>query len=110
MEEHAFFLLVSKRMSNFNNDVNDALVVAGTQLDASFGYTTAQEGRALGSALEAMQRVADSGELAIDLVAYPDVLEVDDVHSSSSYTNHYRVGGVKLTIDGSPQGKTAWLT
>ena len=110
MEEYAFFLLVSKMMSNFNNDVNDALVVAGTQLGASFGYTTVQEGRAMGSALEAMQRVADSGRLAIDLVAYPDVLEVDDVHPSRTYSNHYRVGGAKLTIDGSPQGKTAWLT
>jgi hypothetical protein len=27
-----------------------------------------------------------------------------------SYLNHYRVGGVKLVLDGSPQGKTAWLT
>jgi len=57
-----------------------------------------------------MQRVADSGKLAIDLVAYPDVLEVEDVHPAMTYTNRYRVGGVKLTIDGSPQGKTAWLT
>jgi predicted amidohydrolase YtcJ len=110
MEEYAFFVLASKLMSNFDNDVNDALVVAGTQLGASFGYTTIQEGRAMDSALEAMQRVAGSGRLAIDLVAYPDVLEVDDVHPSRAYSNHYRVGGVKLTIDGSPQGKTAWLT
>ena len=64
----------------------------------------------MGTGLEAMKRVADSGELAIDLVAYPDVLEVDDVHPTGNYTNRFRVGGVKLTIDGSPQGKTAWLT
>jgi hypothetical protein len=110
MEEYAFFLMVSKLMSNFNNDVNDALVVAGTQLAASFGYTTAQEGRAMGTGLEAMKRVADSNKLAIDLVAYPDVMEVDDINPSRSYTNHFRIGGAKLTIDGSPQGKTAWLT
>ena len=24
--------------------------------------------------------------------------------------NHYRIGGVKLTLDGSPQGRTAWRT
>lgn len=110
MEEYAFFLLVSKLMSSFDNDVNDALVVAGAKLDASFGYTTAQEGRAMGSALEAMKRVADSGKLPIDLVAYPDILEVDDIKPAMQYTNRYRVGGSKLTIDGSPQGKTAWLT
>ena len=77
---------------------------------ASFGYTTAQEGRAIGPGLEAMKRVADSGRLAIDLVAYPDILEVDTIKPAMHYTNNYRVGGVKLTIDGSPQGKTAWLT
>ena len=27
-----------------------------------------------------------------------------------SYTDHFRLGGVKLTFDGSPQGKTAFLT
>jgi predicted amidohydrolase YtcJ len=29
---------------------------------------------------------------------------------SRRYTNHVRLGGVKLTFDGSPQGKTAWFT
>jgi hypothetical protein len=29
---------------------------------------------------------------------------------SRNYTNHFRIGGVKLTFDGSPQGKTAWFT
>jgi predicted amidohydrolase YtcJ len=110
LEEYAFFYLVSKLASNFDNSVNDALVEEGAKLVASFGYTTAQEGRAMGSGLEAMKRVADSGKLQIDLVAYPDVLEVNNIEPAMEYTNHYRVGGVKLTIDGSPQGKTAWLT
>jgi predicted amidohydrolase YtcJ len=109
-EEYAFFYLVSKLASRFDNDINDALVLEGAKLVASFGYTTAQEGRAMGQGLEAMKRVADSGKLAIDLVSYPDVLEVDNVKPTMDYTNHYRVGGVKLTIDGSPQGKTAWLS
>jgi predicted amidohydrolase YtcJ len=109
-EEYAFFYLVSKLAARFDNDINDALVIAGTKLLASYGYTTAQEGRATQQSLDAMQRVANSGKLAIDLVAYPDILEVDDIQPSMTYTNHYRVGGAKLTIDGSPQGKTAWLT
>ena len=29
-------------------------------------------------------------------------------NASRSYDNHFRVGGIKLTIDGSPQGFTAW--
>ena len=110
LEEYAFFYLLSKLAANFDNDINDALVEEGAKLVASFGYTTAQEGRAIGPGLEAMKRVADSGKLAIDLIAYPDILEVDTIKPAMHYTNNYRVGGVKLTIDGSPQGKTAWLT
>lgn len=109
-EEYAFFMLIGKLVGRFDDDINDALVVEGAKLQASFGYTTAQEGRAIGSGLAAMERVAKSGELPIDLVSYPDVLEVENPKPAMDYTNHYRVGGVKLTIDGSPQGKTAWLT
>ena len=29
---------------------------------------------------------------------------------SKSYQNHYRIGGMKVTLDGSPQGRTAWRT
>ena len=110
MEEYAFFYVLGNLVGNFDDDTNDALVQAGVELEASFGYTTAQEGRATGDGLAAIRRVANSGRLPIDLVAYPDILEVDDVHPTRAYTNHFRVGGVKLTIDGSPQGKTAWLT
>ena len=30
--------------------------------------------------------------------------------TSRMYDHHFRVGGVKISLDGSPQGKTAWLT
>jgi Predicted metal-dependent hydrolase with the TIM-barrel fold len=109
-EEYAFFMLVGKLVGRFDNDINEALVIEGTKLAASYGYTTAQEGRAIGSGLAAMQRVAESGGLSIDLVCYPDILEVEAIEPSMEYFNHFRVGGAKLTIDGSPQGKTAWLT
>ncbi len=109
-EEYAWFYLLSKLAERFDDDINDDLVKAGAALEASFGYTTIQEGRAMSQGLAAMKRVADKGELLVDLVSYPDVLEIKRVKPSMRYTNHYRVGGVKLTIDGSPQGKTAWLS
>ncbi len=110
LEEYAFFYLVSKLAANFDDSVNDVLVEEGTKLLAAYGYTTGQEGRAMGPAIEAMRRVAANGRLEIDLVAYPDILEVEDIEPSLEYSNRFRIGGAKLTIDGSPQGKTAWLT
>jgi predicted amidohydrolase YtcJ len=58
-----------------------------------------------------MRKVADAGGFKIDVVTYPDVLADRDYiagNVSQTYTNRFRVGGAKLTIDGSPQGFTAW--
>lgn len=109
-EEYAFFRLMFSALAQADEGLQDQMLLAGTQAMASFGYTTAQEGRASPESMAAMQRVADRGELAIDLVAYPDMLMVEELSPSRNYNNRYRTGGVKLTIDGSPQGKTAWLS
>ena len=88
-----------------------AMFSAGMDLVASFGYTTAQEGRASTGQSQFMAKIASEGKLAIDIVAYPDVLVDRDYiakSSSKTYVNGFRVGGAKLTIDGSPQGFTAW--
>lgn len=109
-EEYAFFRIVAKLAERFDDDVNETLVLEGAKLVASFGYTTAQEGRAMQPAIDAMRRVAKAGQLPIDLVTYPDILEVNNIQPAKDYDHHFRIGGAKLTIDGSPQGKTAWLT
>jgi len=110
LEEYAFFYVLGKLVGQFDPSLNDMLVIEGTKLIASFGYTTAQEGRATAGGMEAMQRVAQNQQLKIDLVAFPDILEVEEIRPSMEYRDKFRVGGAKLTIDGSPQGKTAWLT
>ncbi len=110
LEEYALFTFLGALASNFSDAINEEMAEAGAELAASYGYTTAQEGRASADGVAAMERVAGRNGFAIDVVAYPDVLEVDDVNPSLEYRDRFRVGGVKLTIDGSPQGKTAWLT
>jgi predicted amidohydrolase YtcJ len=110
MEEYAFFFLLMKMAANFDEEINQNLVVEGARLATSFGYTTLQEGRANPEAVDAMRRVAEQGRLDVDLVTYPDALLVDDLSPTTTYSNRFRVGGVKLTIDGSPQGKTAFLS
>jgi predicted amidohydrolase YtcJ len=50
----------------------------------------------------------------MDVVAYPDIQGAASAISgpflSKRYTGRFRIGGAKLSLDGSPQGKTAWLT
>jgi hypothetical protein len=111
LEETAAFPLLLKLFSRVGSKGATAFVEAGTKLWASFGYTTAQEGRASPSSIKTFQAVAASGGLKIDVAAYPDVLmdrEIIKNNVSATYKNRFRVAGAKLTIDGSPQGFTAW--
>lgn len=78
------------------------------------GYTTVQEGRADRGTSELWRSLANQNKLAIDVVSYPDISSEQaymlEKGVSKNYVNHFRVGGVKISLDGSPQGKTAWLT
>jgi len=83
---------------------------AGQDMAMSYGYTTAQEGRAMD---ESLAKLAESNFFKIDVVSYVDYMFPKFMESkwySKAYTNHYRIGGMKITLDGSPQGRTAWRT
>jgi hypothetical protein len=89
---------------------------AGQMLYAASGITTAQEGLTHAADLALMQRVAASGVHIVDIVSYPFILDLDAVlkdnppSSFGKYVNGVKLGGVKITMDGSPQGKTAYFT
>ncbi|TFV94357.1 amidohydrolase [Algoriphagus kandeliae] len=91
----------------------DRFFQAGQDMALSYGYTTAQEGRAMQNH-ELLAANAEKGELKLDVVSYIDYAFVDQYMDSKwnsrDYTNHYRIGGMKITLDGSPQGRTAWRT
>ena len=110
LEENAFFLALGKLMGGVGDEGFKAFARAGTQLWASFGYTTAQEGRASPQVSEIARAVAAAGDIPVDLAIYPDVLVDRDyilANHSDTYENGVRIAGAKLTIDGSPQGFTA---
>ena len=114
LEEVAHFQVLFPLMGALDDDTQDKMLVKGQQAYASFGYTTAQEGRATADGLEAMMRAAKKDELLLDIVAYQDSL-TDEKYLASEYygqgySNQFRIAGIKLSFDGSPQGKTAWLT
>jgi predicted amidohydrolase YtcJ len=89
-------------------------LTAGQNMALSYGYTTVQEGRAMPSSHLFLEYAANTNFLKLDVVSYIDYSVADSLLQtdwySSSYKNHYRIGGVKLTLDGSPQGRTAWRT
>jgi len=115
MEENASHLVFNALLKTAKIDAKDPLnlVQKGCELYASYGFTTAQEGRASKSIYEAIRASAATGSLPIDVAVYPDYVMHPDVQTwgvSRTYTNHVRLAGIKLSADGSPQGRTAWLT
>lgn len=89
---------------------------AGQMLYAEAGVTTAHEGATHFDNFKTMKRASDAGVNIIDVIAYPFITDVDKVLAEhpiekwGKYENRFKVGGVKITIDGSPQGRTARFT
>jgi hypothetical protein len=116
LEETAFHeVLLTTVAGAAKITAEDAINIArkGAETYARFGFTTAQEGRASQGVYEAIRAAGDAGILPIDVTVYVDYTLHPDLHTwdvSRSYTNQVRLAGAKLSLDGSPQGRTAWLT
>ena len=116
LEESAFFGALMKVFPKLTEAQAVAMLEEGQNLYMKFGYTTVQDGRATLASVHTAIAAARAGKLKVDIVSYPDVLQIGQntfmtgPYYKPTYTDHFRIGGVKLTLDGSPQGKTAWLT
>lgn len=111
LEESAMFPALGILFKAAGPDGLKTFAREGAKLWARFGYTTAQEGRADPMVTKVIREVAAEGGFQNDIAVYPDVM-VDrnfiKANQSRDYVNHVRVAGGKLSLDGSPQGFTAW--
>lgn len=74
LEENAFVAALARLFGNVDEEGFKAVAREGAGLWASFGYTTAQEGRATPQVSEIAKSGASEGIFPIDVVVYPDVL------------------------------------
>jgi predicted amidohydrolase YtcJ len=82
---------------------------------AANGYTTASEALVLGDKLPVIEMAADKGAFTIDVIALPAFTMAADLVGTGKlkwgeYRNGLKYAGLKMAVDGSPQGKTAYLT
>ncbi|MBK1969221.1 MULTISPECIES: amidohydrolase [Brevundimonas] len=114
LEETALFAVMGALFTRLDAEANRQMIVEGARYYARFGYTTAQDGRSSTDTCRMIAGLAEAGALPIDILSFPDILTSTDVMATPlyrrNYEGRYRIGGVKLTLDGSPQAKTAWLS
>lgn len=80
-----------------------------------YGITTIQDSNLPLAYIEQLRQEANEAEYPVDIVAYAMANPVSDevldsIVAEAEYRGGFRMGGVKFTLDGSPQGRTAWLT
>lgn len=116
LEETAWMSAGLKILPKLGDKEFVGLANSGLGLYAANGYTMAQEGRSIASIDKTWMAMATESKLLIDVVSYPDMVAtdapfgVDTPWHSKDFKNGYRIGGIKLSFDGSPQGKTAFLS
>lgn len=110
------YLPVHNGMPGIDKSQEVAATKAGQMMYAEVGITLAHEGISKLSEIQTMQRAADSGANIIDVVSFAAFTELDAIEKAfpvntwGKYNNHFKIGGVKITADGSPQGRTAFFS
>ncbi|MDG2003890.1 MAG: amidohydrolase [Novosphingobium sp.] len=94
---------------------NVEAIIAGLDEYVTYGITTAQEGGTMAGQWPVFQAAAKRG-LPIDLVMLTTGAGAGDLppdlqaRMGGGYEDGLRVAGLKFVLDGSPQGRTAWLS
>lgn len=114
LEENAFLHNSSKIPQPSMSTIIQAMDEA-QNIYLSYGITTAQDGMVNAQDWQLGKYLADQNKLKIDVVGYVDLKNSPLIIKQNptyvgQYVNHYKLGGYKIFLDGSPQGKTAWLT
>ena len=112
LEENAFF----NNMAMFTPSDPQAAVktlLHGENLYAGFGVTTAQDGRIYPMFWPPFDVAATAEKLPLDtaVLIAGDAKWPEEIQKriGNGYKNRLRIAGIKLSLDGSPQGRTAWL-
>jgi len=99
-----------------NEPIKDPLVGVreAMRVYAQNGITTVQDGAASPAVVELLKAADRAGFIDLDVLVYPmgqiDGMIAEQDYEFGDYKNRVRVNGVKLMLDGSPQGKTAFIS
>lgn len=113
LEETASRLVRVDRGAPRTSDETDALIRESIDVYTAYGTTTIQDGGTSRQFAEVLHAAADSEPFKADIAAFVRVGSMEDIDAlqyEETYRGGVRVAGVKFVLDGSPQGRTAWVT
>lgn len=113
LEETDFLSALKRIPAKPLNQINEAVKEA-QKIYLSYGITTMQEGMILHEMVPMIESICQKELLDIDWVGYADASNAAMIYKklekySGTYVSHFRLGGRKTFLDGSPQGRTAWM-
>ena len=112
--EETAFISASANMPPPRQEESDCLLEEAQRLYLRHGITTVQDGLTKEEEWTLLSSAAQRAKLLVDTVCYPAMKEcahlVTEHPEYQSYRGRLRIGGYKIILDGSPQGRTAWLS
>lgn len=113
LEETAFTTLGSRIPSDPESALTNLQKAEDIYL--SNGIATIHDGLTKTPEWQLLRAASEQGRLRADIVSYIDIRDHADLIARNpayhkQYKNRLKIGGYKLFLDGSPQGRTAWVT
>ena len=114
LEEKAF-IEASQKLEINTFEQMAKLIKKAEKVYASYGITTAQDGLTKENEFNLLKYMAENKMLDLDIVSFVDFKNAKSIVENNTkfvkqYCNHYKIGGYKIILDGSPQGRTAWMS
>ncbi|MFR0822355.1 MAG: amidohydrolase [Clostridia bacterium] len=114
MEETAF-MQKAKVAGNMTTQKYLDLLEEAQEIYLKNGITTVQDGLTKQQDFEMLKQIAQKNRWKVDIVSYVDMADNKQIVQNNpsyvrQYQNHLKIGGYKIILDGSPQGRTAWLS
>ena len=113
LEERAAGLVAASGLFAPTPDETDGLARRAIAEYVGYGTTTVQDGSTPWETAAALRAAADRKPFLADVAAFPRFrtpADAERVVHEPDYRGGFRTAGMKFSLDGSPQGRTAWVT
>lgn len=112
--EETAFINIAKNIPDAKEEEKIKLFKEAEKIYIENGILTVQEGFAKESEAKFLYDLSKKGLIDVDVVMYADMKDNSNIINEYSnilkkYENNLKLGGYKIFLDGSPQGRTAFL-